>query len=70
VSENGSKKNKRETLYSEIRISDSQLIPPKWSRGKDGHQVETVSFWKIENSYNLRMEDRDFLHEHDLLGPF
>lgn len=70
VSQNGSKNKKRETMYCEMRISDPALFPAKRSRGKDGHQVETVSYWKAENSKNLRMEERDFLQVHDLLGPF
>jgi hypothetical protein len=68
--ESGSKNKERETIYGEIRISDPQILPAKRYRGKDGHQVETITYWKAENSYNLCKKERDFLQEHDLLGPF
>ncbi len=70
VNQNGSKGKKRETIYCEMRISNPKILECKRSRGKDGHQVEIVSYWKAENSFNLCKKDRDFLHVHDLLGPF
>lgn len=55
--------------YAESRLSDAHVLAELESRGKNGQQVEEVTYWRARHEPCLRKEMRAFLEKKNLLAP-
>lgn len=67
VSHKEDKRRKRQTIYCEIFVSDSQILTEIQTRGANGQDVQEVPYLKARDIIYVRKTIRDFLIRYRLL---